>query len=86
MKVLVTRLDGAGDVLLAGPAINAVSRKARVTLLCSSTGLPAARLLPGIDPLVFDAPWVHADPPPVRRPSASPARASHRNREPSQRP
>ena len=66
MKVLLTRLDSAGDVLLAGPAIRAVSQQAEVTLLCSSTGLPAARLLPGIQTMVFDAPWVHADPPPVR--------------------
>lgn len=66
MNVLVTRLDSAGDVLLAGPAIRAVSEQAKVTLLCSTTGLTAARLLPGIDTLVFDAAWVHSDPPPVR--------------------
>lgn len=66
MKVLITRLDSAGDVLLAGPAIRAVSRRAEVTLLCSRAGLPAARLLPGIRTKVFDAPWVHAQPPAVR--------------------
>lgn len=65
-RVLITRLDSAGDVLLAGPAIRAVSQERNVTLLCSSAGLPAARLLPGIETMVFDAPWVHGDPPPVR--------------------
>ncbi len=66
MKVLITRLDSAGDVLLAGPAIRAVSQHADVTLLCSSAGLPAGRLLPNINTKVFNAPWVHGDPPPVR--------------------
>jgi ADP-heptose:LPS heptosyltransferase len=66
MRVVVTRLDGAGDVLLAGPALRAVSRRADVTLLCSSAGLPAARLLPGITTKVFNGPWVHRDSPPVR--------------------
>ena len=47
-RVLMTRLDSAGDVLLAGPAIRAVSQQAEVTLVCSSAGLPAARLLPDI--------------------------------------
>jgi ADP-heptose:LPS heptosyltransferase len=33
-------------------------------LICSSVGAPAARLLPGLArTLVFDAPWVHGDPP-----------------------
>jgi ADP-heptose:LPS heptosyltransferase len=65
-RVVVTRLDSAGDVLLAGPAIRAVSQAADVTLLCSHVGLPAARLLPGIRTLTFDAPWVHGEPPPLR--------------------
>ncbi len=65
-RVVVTRLDSAGDVLLAGPAIRAVAEQADVTLLCSSVGLPAARLLPGIRTMTFDAPWVHGNPPPVR--------------------
>lgn len=67
-RVLVARLDSAGDVLLAGPAVRAVaSTGARVTMLCSSRGLPVAGLLPGVDEIrVLDAPWVLADPPPVR--------------------
>ena len=65
-RVLVARLDSAGDVLLAGPAIRAVARQADVTLLCSSVGLPAARLLPDTRTMIFDAPWVHGNPPPVR--------------------
>ncbi len=66
-SVLVTRLDSAGDVLLAGPAIRAIAAQADVTLVCSSAGLPAARLLPGVTDLItFDAAWVHAPPPAAR--------------------
>lgn len=66
-RVLVVRLDSAGDVLLAGPAIRAVSAAASVTLLCSGAGRPTAELLPGVDDvIVFDAPWVHGYPPPAR--------------------
>lgn len=67
-RVLIVRLDSAGDVLLAGPAIRAVARSgADVTLLCSTVGQAAARLLPGVrDRIVFDAPWVHGAPPPAR--------------------
>jgi ADP-heptose:LPS heptosyltransferase len=67
--VLVARLDNAGDVLLAGPAVRAVAAGARrVTVLCSPTGRPAAELLPGVDDiLTFDAPWVSFDGPPVDR-------------------
>ncbi|MEV7994955.1 glycosyltransferase family 9 protein [Streptomyces sp. NPDC086077] len=69
MKALVTRLDSFGDVLLAGPAIRAVAARAdTVTLLVGPRGAPAARLLPGVDHiLVWDAPWVGLDPPPVGR-------------------
>jgi ADP-heptose:LPS heptosyltransferase len=69
MKALVTRLDSFGDVLLAGPAIRAVAARAdTVTLLCGPRGAAAARLLPGVDDiLVWDAPWVGLDPPPVGR-------------------
>ncbi len=67
-RVLITRLDSAGDVILATPAIRAVAASgADVTLLCSSQGEPAARLVPDLhEVLVFDAPWVHGSPPPVR--------------------
>jgi ADP-heptose:LPS heptosyltransferase len=67
-RVLVVRLDGAGDVLLAGPAVRAVAARAEVTMLCGPAGAAAARLLPGAaDVLTWAAPWVLADPPPIRR-------------------
>lgn len=67
--VLVARLDNAGDVLLAGPAVRAVATGARrVTLLCGRAGRGAAALLPGVDQVVvFDAPWVSFDAPSVDR-------------------
>ena len=65
--VLAARLDNNGDVLLAGPAIRAIASGAsQVTLLCGPRGVDAARLLPGVDHLmVFLAPWIDAEPPPV---------------------
>ncbi len=65
---LVVRLDNLGDVLLAGPAVRAVAAGCdRVTLLAGPRGAPAGRLLPGVDEvLVWMAPWVDLDPPPVR--------------------
>ena len=60
-RVLVTRLDGAGDVLLAGPAVRAVAaaRDTEVTLLCGPAGAAAARVLPGVaDVVVWASPWV----------------------------
>lgn len=69
MNVLVARLDNAGDVLLAGPAIRAVAATAdRVTVLCGPAGRAAAELLPGVDDvLTFEAPWVAFEAPPVDR-------------------
>ncbi len=69
MKALVTRLDSFGDVLLAGPAVRAVAARAdHVTLLCGPHGVPAARLLPGVDDvLVWKSPWTGFQPPPVDR-------------------
>ncbi|MFF8831077.1 glycosyltransferase family 9 protein [Streptomyces sp. NPDC015131] len=71
MRALVVRLDSFGDVLLAGPAVRAVAGRAdRVTVLCGPCGAPAARLLPGVDEvMVWEAPWVGFDPPPVERAS-----------------
>jgi len=65
--VLVARLDNAGDVLLAGPAVRAVAaRAARVTFLAGPRGGAAAELLPGVDDvLVHRAPWIDPDPEPV---------------------
>jgi ADP-heptose:LPS heptosyltransferase len=66
-RILAARLDSAGDVLLAGPAVRAAAAGgARVTLLCGPRGREAAALLPGVDEvIVFTAPWIVADPPPV---------------------
>ncbi|GAA4677123.1 glycosyltransferase family 9 protein [Pseudonocardia yuanmonensis] len=67
-EVLVARLDGAGDVLLAGPAVRSIAHSARVTMLVGPAGEEAARLLPGVAEVrVWACPWVLGDPPPVRR-------------------
>ena len=65
---LAVRLDNAGDVLLAGPAVRAVAAACgRVTMLAGPRGADAARLLPGVDDVMaWRAPWVDLDPPPVR--------------------
>ena len=59
-RVLVARLDAAGDVLLAGPAIRAIAARAdEVWLLCGPRGAEAAALLPGVDELrVWSSPWI----------------------------
>ena len=64
---LVVRLDSAGDVLVAGPAVRAVAAAStRVTLLAGPQGADAAALLPGVDDvLVWRCPWIVADPDPV---------------------
>jgi HAD superfamily hydrolase (TIGR01662 family) len=66
---LAVRLDNAGDVLLAGPAVRAMAASCdRVTMLAGPHGAAAARLLPGVDDVVvWRAPWVDLNPPPVRR-------------------
>ncbi len=68
-RTLVVRLDSAGDVLLAGPAVRAAAAGSSFTaVLCGPQGERAARLLPGVDEvLVHDAPWVGLEPPPVSR-------------------
>lgn len=68
-RSLVVRLDNVGDVLLAGPAVRAVAAGSRhVTMLAGPRGRAAAELLPGVDDVVvWRAPWVDLDPPPVRR-------------------
>jgi len=64
--VLVARLDNAGDVLLAGPAIRAVARTSPVVLAVGPHGRAAAELLPCVrDVLELAAPWILGDPPPV---------------------
>jgi ADP-heptose:LPS heptosyltransferase len=69
-RVLVARLDSDGDVLLAGPAVRAVAAGAdEVTLLCGPAGRQAAALLPGVDHVLeWAAPWIEAEPGPVRAP------------------
>ncbi|MEG8275156.1 glycosyltransferase family 9 protein [Streptomyces sp. AHA2] len=68
-RTLVVRLDSAGDVLLAGPAVRAVAAGSSYTaLLCGPQGAAAGRMLPGVDDvLVHDAPWVGLEPPAVSR-------------------
>ena len=58
--VLLARLDNAGDVLLAGPAVRAVAAGAdEVTLWCGPTGAAAAGLLPGVDRVLeHRAEWI----------------------------
>ncbi len=65
--VLVARLDNAGDVLLAGPAVRAVAAKAdRVVLLAGPHGRAAAELLPEVDEVIeWCAPWIDPAPPPT---------------------
>jgi ADP-heptose:LPS heptosyltransferase len=66
---LVTRLDSLGDVLLTGPAVRAAARSGGpVTFVCGPRGLPAARVLPGVDEvLVFHTPWIDATPGPANQ-------------------
>ena len=67
-RVLVSRLDNTGDVLLAGPAVRAVAATAEVVLLCGPRGRAAGELLPGVTALrVFEAPWIDPEPEPVHR-------------------
>ncbi len=63
------RLDNAGDVLLAGPAIRAMAGHCGpVTLLAGPSGAGAGRLLPDVaEVITWDAPWVGFAPPPVGR-------------------
>jgi len=67
---LVVRLDNAGDVLLAGPAVRAVAAGSRrVTLLCGPQGAEAAGLLPGVDAVLrWRSPWIDPQPEPVSAP------------------
>lgn len=66
-RVLVARLDSAGDVLLTGPAVRAVAARARrVSFLAGPRGRAAAELLPGVDQVLeFHAGWVDFDAPAV---------------------
>lgn len=65
--VLVARLDNAGDVLLAGPAVRAVAAGAdEVVLLAGPYGADAAALLPGVSRVrQWRCPWIDPSPHPV---------------------
>ncbi len=60
-KLLVVRLDNAGDVVMLGPALRAIktsSPECRITLLASPAGAKAASLLPWVDSvLVWRSIW-----------------------------
>jgi ADP-heptose:LPS heptosyltransferase len=64
-RVLVARLDNAGDVLLSGPAVRAVAASgAAVTYLAGPRGAEAACLLRGVaEVLVHPAEWIDPEPP-----------------------
>lgn len=66
-RVLVARMDNAGDVVLAGPAVRAVAaRTGPVAFLCGARGRAAAELLPGVGEVIeWTAPWIDPEPEPV---------------------
>jgi ADP-heptose:LPS heptosyltransferase len=66
---LAVRLDSAGDVLLAGPALRALAAGSeRLVVLAGPRGGPAAELLPGIDDLLtWHCPWIDPEPQAVDR-------------------
>ena len=61
-KLLCVRLDGAGDVLMTTPALNALKEAVpgrHLTLLTSPAGARAARLVPALDEVIeFEASWM----------------------------
>jgi ADP-heptose:LPS heptosyltransferase len=63
-RALAVRLDNAGDVLLAGPALRAMAQGSRrLVALCGPHGADAARLLPGVDEVItWRCPWIDPDP------------------------
>ena len=64
-RILCTRPDNLGDVLMTTPAFRALKESfpnCRLTLLTSSVGTAVARLIPDIDDIItFDVPWVKSD-------------------------
>jgi ADP-heptose:LPS heptosyltransferase len=63
-RVLGIRLDAIGDVLMTEPALRALAQSLpgrQLTLLTSSSGQEAARLIPYLEEVVvYDAPWMKA--------------------------
>ncbi|HJR40143.1 MAG TPA: glycosyltransferase family 9 protein [Nocardioidaceae bacterium] len=66
-RTLVVRLDNAGDVLLAGPAVRAAAAGSdHLTVLAGPNGSAAARLLEGVDDVLeWTCPWIAPDADPV---------------------
>lgn len=66
-RALAVRLDNAGDVLLAGPALRAMAAGCdELVVMASPQGAASARLLPGVaDVIVWRCPWIDAAPQPV---------------------
>lgn len=66
-RLLAVRLDNAGDVLLAGPAVRAMAAHCdELVLLAGPQGAEAAKLLPGVDEvMVWRCPWIDSGRPPV---------------------
>lgn len=59
IRRLAVRLDNAGDVLLAGPAVRALAADGPVDVLAGPAGAAATRLLPGVrDVITWAAPWI----------------------------
>ena len=67
-RTLAVRLDNAGDVLLAGPALRALADGSEeLVVLAGPNGAGAARMLPGVDEvLAWACPWIDPRPAPVR--------------------
>ncbi|HEY9007356.1 MAG TPA: glycosyltransferase family 9 protein [Ohtaekwangia sp.] len=66
-KILCVRLDNIGDVIMSSPAIRALKESfySSITVMTSSAGGDAARLIPGVDDVItVDVPWVklHSSP------------------------
>lgn len=63
-RILCVRLDTLGDVLMTTPAIRALKESAsrrHITLMTSSAGAAAGRLVTEVDDvLIYDAPWMNA--------------------------
>jgi lipopolysaccharide heptosyltransferase II len=66
-RLLCVRLDALGDMLMTTPALKALRAgraDRRLTVLTSSAGAAAARLVPEVDEvIVYDAPWMKATAP-----------------------
>jgi ADP-heptose:LPS heptosyltransferase len=70
-RILIARLDSAGDVLLQGPLVRAVAHGAdSVVFLAGPSGAEAAGLLPGVDEVwTWACPWIAPAPAPAVDPA-----------------